>query len=228
MYKRVIAFFILISNTAFSYSFANNLPDDFVEIKALIPTIELEIRYYTADNFVGERIDGYEIPKAILTLQATETLNSVQDELSNFDLGLKVFDAYRPQRAVDHFVRWAKDPNDIKMKKFYYPEVNKEDLFIEGYIADKSGHSRGSTVDVTIVSLSDNKSVELDMGTRWDYFSPKSWPSSTNVTPQQRANRMLLQNVMRKHGFKSLKEEWWHFTLENEPYPNHYFDFPIQ
>lgn len=228
MYKRVITFIILIYNTAFSYSFANNFPDDFVEIKVLIPTIELDIRYYTADNFVGERIDGYESPIAILTLQATEALKNVQAELSNFSLGLKVYDAYRPQRAVDHFVRWAKDTNDLKMKKFYYPEVNKENLFVEGYIADQSGHSRGSTVDVTIISLHDKKSVELDMGTKWDFFSLKSWPSSSNVTPQQRANRMLLQNVMRKHGFKSLREEWWHFTLENEPYPNHYFDFPVK
>jgi D-alanyl-D-alanine dipeptidase len=228
MCKRIIAFFTLISSIIFCSSFANSLPNGFVELKTLIPTIELDIRYYTSDNFVGERIDGYESPKAILTIQAAEALKNVQAELSNFNLGLKVFDAYRPQRAVDHFVRWAKDPNDIKMKKSYYPEVNKEDLFIEGYIAEKSGHSRGSTVDVTIVSFNDKKSVELDMGTNWDFFSPKSWPSSANITPQQRANRMLLQNVMRKYGFKPLKEEWWHFTLENEPYPDHYFDFPVK
>ncbi|MEJ2116100.1 MAG: M15 family metallopeptidase [Gammaproteobacteria bacterium] len=228
MYKRVILFFILISNTAISYSFASNFPDGFVELNTYIPTVKLEIRYYTTENFVGERIDGYESPKAILTLQAADALKNVQKELLKFKLGLKVFDAYRPQLAVDHFARWAKDLNNIKMKNYYYPEINKVVLFINGYIADKSGHSRGSTVDVTIVSLHDENSVELDMGTNWDFFSPKSWPSSSDVTVQQRANRMLLQNVMSKHGFKPLKEEWWHFTLKHEPYPNHYFNFPIE
>ena len=204
------------------------MSDGFVELKSFIPTIELDIRYYTSNNFVGERIEGYESPKALLTIQAAEALKNVQSELAAFRLGLKVYDAYRPQRAVDHFVRWAKDLKNIKMKQKYYPEVNKANLFIEGYIANKSGHSRGSTVDVTIVSLSDSDPVELDMGTNWDFFSPNSWSQSSIVTPQQRANRLLLSNVMSKHGFKPLKEEWWHFTLENEPYSDRYFDFPIQ
>lgn len=228
MCKRVIWFFIIIGCIVFNSVFANSLSDGFVELKSFIPTIELDIRYYTSNNFVGERIEGYESPKALLTIQAAEALKNVQSELAAFRLGLKVYDAYRPQRAVDHFVRWAKDLKNIKMKQKYYPEVNKANLFIEGYIANKSGHSRGSTVDVTIVSLSDSDPVELDMGTNWDFFSPNSWSQSSIVTPQQRANRLLLSNVMSKHGFKPLKEEWWHFTLENEPYSDRYFDFPIQ
>jgi len=227
MCKRVIWFFI-IGYIVFNSVIAKDLSDGFVELETFIPTIKLDIRYYTSDNFVGERIDGYESPKALLTAQAAEALKSVQTELAAFGLSLKVYDAYRPQRAVDHFVRWAKDLNDIKMKLKYYPEVDKANLFTEGYIADRSGHSRGSTVDVTIVSLGDTELVELDMGTNWDFFSPSSWPQSSIVTSQQRANRVLLYNVMSKHGFKPLNEEWWHFTLENEPYPDHYFDFPIQ
>jgi len=228
MCKRVIWFFIIIGYIVFNSVIAKDLSDGFVELETFIPTIKLDIRYYTSDNFVGERIDGYESPKALLTTQAAEALKSVQTELAAFGLSLKVYDAYRPQRAVDHFVRWAKDLNDIKMKLKYYPEVDKANLFTEGYIADRSGHSRGSAVDVTIVSLGDTELVELDMGTNWDFFSPSSWPQSSIVTSQQRANRVLLYNVMSKHGFKPLNEEWWHFTLENEPYPDHYFDFPIQ
>ena len=228
MCKRVIWVFSIIGCIVFNSIFAKSLPDDFVELKTFIPTIELDIRYYTSDNFVGERINGYESPKALFTTQAAEALKNVQAELAIFGLGLKVYDAYRPQRAVDHFVRWAKDLNDIKMKLKYYPEVNKANLFTEGYIANKSSHSRGSTVDVTIISLRDTDPIELDMGTNWDYFSPNSWPQSSILTSQQRANRALLYNVMSKYGFKPLKEEWWHFTLENEPSPDHYFDFPIQ
>ena len=228
MHERVIWFFIFISCIAFNNAIAKNLSDGFVELEKFIPTIKLDIRYYTSDNFVGERIDGYESPKALLTILAAEALKNVQAELVASGLSLKVYDAYRPQRAVDHFVRWAKDLDDIKMKLKYYPEVDKMNLFTKGYIDGRSGHSRGSTVDVTIVSLSDPELVELDMGTNWDFFSPSSWPQSSIVTLQQRANRLLLYNVMSKHGFKPHNEEWWHFTLENEPYPDHYFDFPIQ
>ena len=228
MCKRAIWFFIITGCIVFNNALAKDLSDGFVDLETFIPTIELNIRYYTSNNFVGKRIDGYESPKALLATQAAEALKNVQAELATFGLGLKVYDAYRPQRAVDHFVRWAKDLNDIKMKLKYYPEVNKANLFTEGYIANKSSHSRGSTVDVTIISLRDTDPIELDMGTNWDFFSPNSWPQSSILTSQQRANRALLYNVMSKYGFKPLKEEWWHFTLENEPYPDHYFDFPIQ
>ncbi len=228
MCKRAIWFFIITGCIVFNNALAKDLSDGFVDLETFIPTIELNIRYYTSNNFVGKRIDGYESPKALLATQAAEALKNVQAELATFGLGLKVYDAYRPQRAVDHFVRWAKDLDDIKMKLKYYPEVNKANLFTENYIADKSSHSRGSTVDVTIVSLSDTDLVEMDMGTNWDFFSPNSWLQSSIVTPQQRANRALLHNMMSKHGFKPLKKEWWHFTLENEPYADRYFDFPIQ
>ena len=152
----------------------------------------------------------------------------MQKDLEAFGLGLKVFDAYRPQRAVDHFVRWAEDLDDTRMKAKYYPGVEKKHLFRDGYIAARSGHSRGSTVDLTIVSLGPDDPVELDMGTGWDYFGPRSWPASLDVSPQQRANRMLLQSLMVKHGFKPLAEEWWHFTLKDEPFPKTYFDFVIE
>jgi len=150
----------------------------------------------------------------------------VQGELAAFGMSLKVFDAYRPQRAVDHFVRWAQDLNDRKMKLVFYPAVAKEDLFSDGYIAERSGHSRGSTIDLTIVDSETGQ--ELEMGTPWDFFDPLSWPSSLDLPVQARANRNLLNAVMTKHGFRALPEEWWHFTLENEPFPDTYFDFPIQ
>ncbi len=228
MHKTIIRSFIYIGLTVVTSVVAKDLPNGFVDLKTYIPTIKLDIRYYTSDNFVGKRIDGYENPRALLTKQAAESLKNVQNELVIFGLSLKVYDAYRPQRAVDHFVRWAKDLKDTKMKLKYYPRVEKENLFSEGYIFNKSGHSRGSTIDVTIVSLDDAESAELDMGTNWDFFSPSSWPQSPLVTVQQRANRALLYYVMRKHGFMVLNKEWWHFTLENEPYPNRYFDFPIK
>ena len=207
---------------------AMDLPDGFVDIKDVISNIQIEVRYYSEDNFVGQRINGYEKPKCILSKEAATALKKVEDELNTFGLGLKVYDAYRPQQAVDHFVLWAKDLSDTKMKSKYYPDIDKKNLFKDGYIAEKSGHSRGSTVDLTIVSLDVNKPQELDMGTRWDFFGPQSWPRSMAVTPTQRANRMFLQNLMTKHGFKSLKEEWWHFTLKNEPFPNKYFSFAVK
>jgi D-alanyl-D-alanine dipeptidase len=207
---------------------AKNMSDNFVELRMYIPTINLDIRYFTTDNFVGAPIDGYKSPKALLSVQGANALRNVQSELAIFGLGLKVYDAYRPQQAVDHFIRWAKDPNDIKMKLNYYPKMDKEDLFKEGYLIDRSSHSRGSAVDVSIVSLHKTDPVELDMGTNWDFFGPSSGPQSFTVTPQQRANRMFLYHMMQKHGFKPHEKEWWHFTLENEPYPDQYFDAPIK
>lgn len=226
--RRKIIYFSIISYLVSISIMAKDIPDDFVELKTYIPTINLDIRYFTTDNFVGTRIDGYKSPKAILSIQAAKALNNVQSELAIFGLSLKIYDAYRPQQAVDHFIRWAKDPNDIRMKLNYYPEMNKESLFEEGYLVDRSSHSRGSAVDVSIVSLHKTDPQELDMGTNWDFFGPESWPQSFMVTPQQRANRMFLFHIMRKHGFKPHAKEWWHFTLEDEPYPDQYFDTPIQ
>jgi zinc D-Ala-D-Ala dipeptidase len=226
--KRIVYFLIIISYMILTNAMAKKIPDTFVELSVHIPTINLDIRYFTTNNFVGARIDGYKSPRAYLSLQGADALRNIQSELAIFGLGLKVYDAYRPQQAVDHFMRWAKDPNDIKMKLKYYPEMDKESLFREGYLIDKSSHSRGSAVDVTIVSLHKTNPIELDMGTDWDFFGPDSGPKSFAVTQQQRANRMLLYHLMKKYGFKPHEKEWWHFTLENEPYPNQYFNSPIQ
>jgi D-alanyl-D-alanine dipeptidase len=204
---------------------AGIVPSGFVDLKKTVPSLVIDLRYYDKNNFIGQRIDGYEAPVCYVSTSAAEALKAVQEELLSFGLGLKVFDAYRPQRAVNHFVRWAKDINDTKMKEVYYPNVQKSELFEKGYIAAHSGHSRGSTVDVTLIDIGTGK--ELDMGTGFDFFSPISWPTSMAVTAQQRANRLLLRSLMLRHGFRPLQEEWWHFTLENEPYPTTYFDFPI-
>ena len=208
-----------------TFTFAQ-IPKNFSYLQEKIPNIKLEIRYYEENNFIGTTIDGYLAPKAILTTKATLALTKVQKELNRFDLGLKVFDAYRPQKAVDHFVRWGRDLGDVKMKSIYYPDVQKKHLFRDGYIAKKSGHSRGSTVDLTIIDL--KSEVELDMGSFFDFFGEPSWVKYKEITAQQRANRMLLHNIMLKHGFKSYAEEWWHFTLKNEPYKKTYFDFNVQ
>lgn len=204
---------------------AGSIPPGFVDLKKTVPSLVIDLRYHDKDNFIGQRIDGYDAPFCYVSTSVAQSLKAVQLELLSFGLGLKVFDAYRPQRAVNHFVRWAKDLNDTKMKEYYYPNVEKSDLFKKGYIAAHSGHSRGSTVDVTLIDLETGK--ELDMGTGFDFFSPISWPTSTAVTVQQRANRLLLRSIMLRYGFRPLQEEWWHFTLENEPYPTTYFDFPV-
>ena len=212
-----------------STSFGGYLPSDFVYVEDAVPGIGIELRYFSNHNFVGERIDGYTAPRCILTKEAAQALKGVQEDLNRFGLGLKIYDAYRPQRAVDHFVRWARDRGDVRMKAEFYPEMAKENLFKEGYIAEKSGHSRGSTVDLTIVSLAPMaQGVELDMGTGFDYFGPQSWPTNPEIGAVQRAHRMLLQQVMEKHGFISYSKEWWHFTLKGEPYPDTYFNFPIR
>jgi len=191
-----------------------------------LPSATFDVRYYTNNNFVGAPIDGYKAPIILLTDQAAKALIKVQATLVPFGLSLKIFDGYRPQRAVNHFVRWAKDIADTKTKTQFYPDVDKANLFRDGYIAAKSGHSRGSTVDVTIVDIKTGK--ELDMGTPFDFFGLPSWPDNPDMNSTVRANRALLRAIMMQQGFKPLKEEWWHFTLKNEPYPNTYFDFPIQ
>lgn len=205
------------------------VPPGFVDLSALIPDVTLEMRYYSTNNFVGSRIDGYLTPRCILTSTAAQALAAVQEDLRPFHLAVKVFDCYRPQRAVDHFVRWATDLNDTRMKTRFYPEVEKQDLFRKGYIAAKSGHSRGSTVDLTLIaSPRSGAAAELEMGTGFDLFSPLSWPVAESISPDARAHRLLLQTLMKKHGFTPYPEEWWHFTLAAEPYPNTYYDFPVQ
>jgi len=204
---------------------AKEIPKGFVYIKEKMPTVELDCRYYGSNNFVGERIDGYLSSQAILSREAVGALLKVQEELKAFGLGLKIFDAYRPQKAVDHFVRWGRDVHDVRMKSAYYPTVHKRNLFKEGYIAKHSSHSRGSTVDLTIIDLKSR--VELDMGSSFDFFGEHSWVNYSNLLPTHRANRMLLHNIMLKYNFKSYAQEWWHFTLKNEPYTR-YFDFDIK
>jgi D-alanyl-D-alanine dipeptidase len=202
------------------------LPSGFVDATSVVEGLVVEMRYLGSDNFVGRRIDGYQAPRCILTRQAAQALVSVQRELAADGLGLKVFDCYRPKRAVAHFVRWARDLKDVARKPDHYPEVDKRNLFRDGYIASRSGHSRGSTVDLTLVRRADSQA--LDMGTPFDFFSPKSWPGSAAVTPEQRANRAVLAAVMERAGFAPLKTEWWHFTLTGEPFPDTYFDFPVR
>lgn len=198
----------------------------FVSLSEYIPDVMLEIRYYSTYNFVGQRIDGYEQPCALMTKEAAKALKAVSDEVMGLGYRLKIYDSYRPQMAVDHFVRWGKNLNDTVMKPYFYPERPKKVLFKEGYIAYHSGHSRGSTVDLTLWDMRTGR--ELDMGGTFDYFGRRSHPDFAAVTPEQMANRNLLRDVMMKYGFSPLDTEWWHFTLKNEPYPDTYFTFPVR
>ena len=197
----------------------------FVLLADVVPGIVQEIRYHSTYNFVGDRIDGYEEPVALLTREAARALKSVANELNVRGCRLKVFDAYRPARAVRHFVLWGIEDTDVRMKPYFYPTLQKQELFSRGYVASRSSHSRGSTVDLTLFDMSTGK--EVDMGGTFDYFGLLSHPDYKGITQEQYANRMILREAMLAHGFKPLSEEWWHFTLKNEPYPNTYFTFPI-
>jgi D-alanyl-D-alanine dipeptidase len=229
---------------------ASKIPEGFVDIKEVVPTVALDIRYYTSHNFLGKPVDGYFAPKCILTKEAARALKKVQEEMVRVSLSLKIYDCYRPQRAVNHFIEWAKNISDTKMKKEFYATINKKVLFREGYIAHKSGHSRGSTVDLTIARVpipeqgpyNDGRDLRecylpwekrfkdnsIDMGTGFDCFHERSWTANNQIGAQQRANRLLLKTLMEKHGFRNYRKEWWHFTLENEPFPTTYFDFIIE
>ncbi len=208
--------------------YRNNIamdPSGFVLLSDYIPHIVQEIRYYSTYNFIGERIDGYEEPCALLTKEAARALKSASNELIVMGYRLKVFDAYRPACAVKHFVLWGIEDQDIRMKPYFYPDLDKTSLFEQGYIAKKSSHSRGSAVDLTLLDMKSGK--EVDMGSPFDLFSEVSHPDYKGITEEQYNNRMLLQNVMVRSGFKPLSCEWWHFMLENEPYPDTYFEFPV-
>lgn len=203
-------------------------PDDssgFVNLSEVVPDIIMEVRYHSTYNFVGERIDGYEVPCVLMTREAAAALKAVSDDLKAKGYRLKVYDAYRPQMAVDHFMRWAEN-NDTSMKKYFYPKIAKDRIIPEGYVARKSGHSRGSTIDLTLFDMKTGK--EVDMGGTFDYFGELSHPDYKKITKAQYKNRMILRDAMIKRGFKPLEEEWWHFTLKDEPYPDTYFTFPVR
>lgn len=206
----------------------------FVLVAEHIPDAILEIRYYSTYNFIGERIPGYLEPVALLTRQAADSLKAVSDDLLKQGYRLKIFDAYRPQCAVDFFMKWAKDTADVRMKEYFYPELDKSVLVPQEYVAEKSGHTRGSTVDLTLFDMKLEK--EVDMGCTYDYFGVASHPdvqpgqaigAYKPITEEQYRNRMILQKAMVSHGFKIYDCEWWHFTLKDEPFPDTYFNFPI-
>ncbi len=200
-------------------------PSGFVLLADYVPQIVQEIRYYSTYNFIGDRIDGYEEPCALLTIEAARALKAVSSEMVVQGYRLKIFDAYRPACAVKHFVLWGIEDQDLRMKPYFYPELEKQELFVKGYIAKQSSHSRGSTVDLTLLDMRTGK--ELDMGSPFDLFSEVSHPDYRGITEEQYANRMLLQHAMVRCGFRPIDCEWWHFTLENEPYPDTYFEFPV-
>ena len=211
----------------------------FVNITDVVPDAILEIRYFSTYNFVGARIDGYEEPVALMTRQAADSLRAASDDLKQHGYCIKISDAYRPQRGVDHFMRWSQDLADTVTKAYFYPRLTKKEVFDGEYVATKSGHSRGSTVDLTLLDMKTGK--ELDMGGTFDWFGHESHPDyggnpetleytgpESDITSEQFYNRMVLRTAMMRHGFKPLDNEWWHFTLKNEPFPDTYFNFPIR
>ena len=222
MKKIGLLFLFTISLSAFTQQLAKG----FVYLDDIDASIKSELRYFTNNNFIGKPIDGYHNNCVIVTLETAKKLKKIQEILIEKNLSLKIFDAYRPQQAVDHFVKWAKVLNDTIMKKQYYPKVQKSQLFKLGYIASKSGHTRGSTVDLTIVDLKTGK--ELDMGSPYDFFGEQSHPYFKNISKEQKENRFYLRKIMLANGFRPYNSEWWHFTLNNEPFPKTYFNFPIE
>jgi len=214
-------FFLFYINIIFVTTlYSDHIKEHFTNINTSLPGIHFDMRYAGTNNFIGQPVEGYERSICYLTHEAATALAEVQSSLHKRGLSLRVFDCYRPQRAVDHFVRWAKDLNDTRMKSAYYPNVQKKDLFKKGYIAAKSGHSRGSTVDLTIEGL--------DMGTSFDFFDPRSHTDSHDLNITQHANRMYLKTIMEENGFVNYSAEWWHYTLKDEPFKKTYFDFVIK
>src|SRR5690242_20318867 len=189
------------------------MPAAFVDVATVVEGLVVDMRYFGSDNFVGRPIDGYEAPRCLLARPVAAALAAVQRDLAARGYGLKAFDCYRPTRAVAHFVRWARDLNDVARKAEHYPDVDKRDLFRLGYIAARSGHSRGATVDLTLVRRNGAAVEDVDMGTPFDFFSPKSWPADTSLSRDAQRNRALLAGAMRRHGFSPYDKEWWHFTL---------------
>ncbi len=228
-----------------SQTWSTDDSSQFVNLTDVIPDAILEIRYFGTYNFVGNRIDGYLEPTALMTKKAADSLKAVSDDVVSQGYRLKIYDAYRPQCAVDHFVRWAQDLADTKMKPYFYPDLDKSVLFEQEYIYERSGHTRGSTVDLTLFDMATEK--ELDMGGTFDWFGPESHPDfcgnpgtgeytgdnhkspvGRSITQEQFEHRMILRQAMLRHGFKALDTEWWHFTLKDEPFPDTYFTFPVR
>jgi len=222
MKRIVVLLFLLINSILFSQT---KKRAEFASLQKEIPSLKIELRYFSNHNFIGKPIAGYSSNKAILTIEAIHALKKVQAALLKQHLSLIIYDAYRPQKAVNHFVKWAKDWNDTLMKKEFYPTIAKKDLFKNGYISSHSRHSSGSTIDLSIYSLKTNK--VLDMGTPYDFFSKKSWTNHPNLTKIQKENRKLLVDTMLAYGFRNYPKEWWHFTLRHEPYRNIYFEFEV-
>jgi zinc D-Ala-D-Ala dipeptidase len=225
-FQFAIRYSLLAAVAALSFpAVAQDRPASFVDAATVVPGLTADMRYAGSHNFVGRPIDGYQAPRCFLTQTAAEALAEVARDLSSRGLVIKAFDCYRPTRAVANFVRWARDFGDQAAKEEFYPDVDKRTLFRDGYIASRSGHSRGSTIDMTLATADGR---ELDMGTHFDFFSPKSWTADTSITPERHANRMLLAAAMRRRGFRGYDKEWWHFTLKGEPFPDTYFDFPVR
>ena len=245
--KLAVVFLLFFSFSQKPVESPENDSSAFVSLTDAVPDAILEIRYYGTYNFVGARIDGYEQPTALITREAGAALRAVSDELVAKGYRLKIYDAYRPQKGVDHFVRWAEDLSDTRMKPYFYPDLDKSVLFDQEYIMLKSGHTRGSTVDLTLFDMTSEK--EVDMGGTFDWFGPESHPDfcgnpetgeytgdnskspavpKRTITREQFENRMLLRRAMLSHGFKPLDTEWWHFTLADEPFPDTYFTFPVR
>lgn len=201
-------------------------PEAFIYVHEMIPEIAYDIRYAGENNFIGTPIRGYHNPVALLTRPAAEALKEMQQSVRKKGYGVKVFDAYRPQHSVAHFIEWAEATGDTLMKSDFYPDIDKKDLFKLGYIAERSGHTRGSTIDLTLVDLETGE--ELDMGSPYDFFNDISNHATEEITPEQKANRLILKTAMEDHGFIPYPEEWWHYTLEQEPFPDTYFDFPVK
>ncbi|MGM0633522.1 MAG: M15 family metallopeptidase [Pseudomonadota bacterium] len=223
-------------------------PAGFTSIADIDPSIELDIRYVGSNNFLGRPVAGYEGPACILTTPAATALLEVQRKAVERGLSLKIYDCFRPQRAVDEFVRWAADPDDDVMKASMYPEVPKDELFSQGYIAERSGHSRGSTVDLTLVPMGTSQPEvdpfgpwdcrgdvrarfpdnSIDMGTGYDCFDELSHTDNPAVGQAALANRHLLRELMEDAGFENYTREWWHYTLRDEPHTDQFFDFPVK
>jgi len=236
---RILFFFVVLALSLSSCGTGNKLagkegrsmsaddPTGFVTLTDVVPDVILEIRYYSTFNFVGTRVNGYEEPVALITREAARALKAVSDEAMSLGYRLKIWDTYRPQMAVDHFCRWGENVADTLTKRWFYPYLDKSVVFEKGYIARRSGHTRGSVVDLTLVDMKSGR--DIDMGYGFDWFGVESHPDyREGITEEQYNNRMLLRGLMLKHGFKPITEEWWHFILKDEPYPDTYFTFPVR